>query len=99
MKTENQVQKPWGTRELLENIAPNLYRHRENGSYYGIKKIAGKIKSHALHTADRKTADGKLRTWLGGGVIESGSERSERLSSADFQSAVSRASPSTGSGP
>ena len=54
MKTENQVQKPRGTRELLENVAPNLYRHRDNGSYYGIKKIAGKIKSHALHTADRK---------------------------------------------
>ena len=66
MKTENQVQKPRGTRELLENVAPNLYRHRDNGSYYGIKKIAGKIKSHALHTADRKTADGKLRKWLDG---------------------------------
>ena len=66
MKTESQVQKPRGTRELLENVSPNLYRHRENGSYYGIKKIAGKIKSHALNTADRKTADGKLRTWLEG---------------------------------
>ena len=66
MKTESQVQKPRGTRELLENVSPNLYRHRENGSYYGIKKIAGKIKSHALNTADRKTADGKLRTWLDG---------------------------------
>lgn len=53
-----------GTYELLECVAPNLYRHRENGGYYGFKKIAGKRKSTAFKTADRKTAERKLGDWL-----------------------------------
>jgi hypothetical protein len=56
--------KKLGTRELLDNVAPNLYRHRLSGVYYGRKKIAGKIRDRALETSDRKTADGKLRAWL-----------------------------------
>jgi integrase len=56
--------KTLGTRELLDNVASNLYRHRISGVYYGRKKIAGKIKDRALETSDRKVADGKLRTWL-----------------------------------
>ncbi len=54
-----------GTRELLDRVAPNLFRHRENGSYYGMKKLAGRRVIAALETADRKTADGKLAEWLG----------------------------------
>ena len=63
MKTTN---KPGGTRELLDKIpnAPCLYRHRENNSYYGIKKIGGKIKTRALDTADRASANRKLAEWL-----------------------------------
>jgi len=54
-----------GTRELIDRVAPNLFRHRENGSYYGMKKLAGRRVIAALETADRKTADGKLADWLG----------------------------------
>ena len=54
-----------GTRELIDRVAPNLFRHRENGSYYGMKKLAGRRVITALETADRKTADGKLADWLG----------------------------------
>jgi integrase len=54
-----------GTRELLDRVAPNLFRHRENGSYYGMKKSAGRRVISALETADRKTAEGKLAAWLG----------------------------------
>ncbi len=60
----NERPKTLGTRELLDNVAPNLYRHRLTGTYYGRKKIAGKIRDRALETSDRKTADGKLRAWL-----------------------------------
>ena len=63
MKTEERPKKP-GTRELLDNVAPNLYRHRFSGVYYGRKKVAGKIKDRALETSDRRTADGKLKEWL-----------------------------------
>ena len=65
MKNSTHTGKPQGTRDLIENVAPNLFRHRENGSYYGMKKIAGRRAIHALETADRKTADGKLTEWLG----------------------------------
>ena len=50
---------------MLNRVAPNLFRHRENGSYYGMKKLAGRRVISALETADRKTADGKLAEWLG----------------------------------
>lgn len=55
-----------GTFNLLENVAPNLFRHRENLSYYGVKKIDGKRRVHALETADRKVADRKLAEWIKG---------------------------------
>ncbi len=54
-----------GTFAFLENVAPNLYRHRVNQSYWGVKKMNGRRAVHALETADRKTADGKLAEWLG----------------------------------
>jgi len=46
-------------------VAPNLFRHRENQSYWGVRKIEGRRFVHALETTDRKTADGKLAEWLG----------------------------------
>jgi len=63
MKTKSEG-KSHGTFALLENVAPNLFRHSENQSYWGVKKINGKRIVHALNTADRKTADGKLSEWL-----------------------------------
>lgn len=46
------------TRQLLVKIpnVPRLYRHKINGSHYGIKKHPGKRKEHSLTTTDRKTA-------------------------------------------
>ena len=64
MKTKTEG-KNRGTFALLENVAPNLFRHRENQSYWGVRKLDGKRFVHALETADRKTADGKLAEWLG----------------------------------
>jgi len=54
------------TRQLLDKIpnVPCLYRHSVNGTYYGIKKIAGKRKEHSLETDDRKIADRKLKAWI-----------------------------------
>jgi integrase len=49
----------------LKPVAPNLYRHSENLTYYAVKKINGKKVRHPLNTADRKTADRKLLQWLG----------------------------------
>ena len=63
MKTKSEG-KNRGTFALLENVAPNLFRHRGNQSYWGVKKMNGKRTVHALDTADRKTADGKLSEWL-----------------------------------
>jgi hypothetical protein len=34
-KSENRHR---GTFALLDNVAPNLFRHRENQSYWGVKK-------------------------------------------------------------
>ena len=64
MKTKSDG-KNRGTFALLETVAPNLFRHRENQSYWGVRKIEGHRFVHALATADRKTADGKLAEWLG----------------------------------
>ncbi len=64
MKTKSDG-KNRGTFALLETVAPNLFRHRENLSYWGVKKVEGRRFVHALETADRKTADGKLAEWLG----------------------------------
>jgi hypothetical protein len=58
------TEKPLTTRQALENVAPNLFRHKLNGNYYGIRKVAGKKKSHALGTADRGTANRELKDWL-----------------------------------
>lgn len=60
------------TSQLLRSIpnVPCLKRHEINGNYYGVKKIHGKIKSHALRSengtpiTDRKLAERKLREWL-----------------------------------
>jgi integrase len=54
------------TRQLLVKIPnyPCLYRHKTNGTYYGIKKQAGKRKEHSLDTDDRKLAERKLKTWV-----------------------------------
>jgi hypothetical protein len=54
------------TRQLLDKIpnVPCLYRHSVNGTYYGIKKKAGKRKEHSLETDDRKIADRKLKAWI-----------------------------------
>ena len=54
------------TRQLLGKIAyvPCLYRHKLNGTYYGIKKFAGKRKEHSLQTTDRKIAERKLAHWV-----------------------------------
>ena len=64
MKTAG-TSKNRGTFAFLENVAPNLFRHRENQSYWGVKKMNGRRTVHALETTDRKTADGKLAEWLG----------------------------------
>jgi hypothetical protein len=51
---------------------PCLKRHEVNGSYYAVKKIRGKIKTHALRSenvfpiTDRKIAERKLKEWLEG---------------------------------
>ncbi len=62
--SDHQKAKPRGTREQLERVAPYLYRHQVNGTYYGIKKAGKKIKSKCFETVDRRTADGKLLEWL-----------------------------------
>ncbi len=49
----------------LKLVAPNLYRHTSNLTYYAIKKVDGRKKVHCLDTADRKTADRKLVQWIG----------------------------------
>lgn len=58
--------KKTSARDFLENVAPNLYRHSGNSTYYGLKKVNGNNKTHALGTTDRKTADRLLRDWIGG---------------------------------
>jgi hypothetical protein len=54
------------TRQLLVKIPnyPCLYRHKDNGRYYGIKKYRGKRKEHSLETTDRKLAERKLKKWI-----------------------------------
>jgi integrase len=54
------------TRQLLDKIPnhPGLYRHRNSGRYYGIKKSGGKRKEHSLETSDRKSAERRLKEWL-----------------------------------
>jgi integrase len=60
------------TRELLKKIAavPCLYRHEEDGRYYGVKKHKGRILTRALKSqagesiTDRKIAERALREWI-----------------------------------
>ncbi len=54
------------TRQLLDKIPSmvGLYRHRNSGAYYGIKKLGGKRKEHSLGTTDRKIAERRLKAWL-----------------------------------
>jgi len=42
------------TRQLLAKIpnVPCLYRHKINGTYYGIKRLKGKEKDYSLNTAN-----------------------------------------------
>src|ERR1035441_9542133 len=42
---------------------PGLYRQAVNGTYYAIKKIAGKRKEHSLETSDRKLAERRFKDW------------------------------------
>jgi integrase len=53
------------TRQLLGKIpnVPGLYRHSVNGTYYAMKKIAGKRKEHSLETTDRKLAERRFKDW------------------------------------
>ena len=55
-----------GTFALLKNVSQNLARHRENGTYYGVKKIDGKRRIHSLETTDGKVAERKLAEWIKG---------------------------------
>jgi len=68
----NTAQRPTkkGTRSKLERVAEHLYRHKVNGTYYGIITVAGKLKVKAIRmsedlapTTDRVTANRVLRTW------------------------------------
>jgi hypothetical protein len=54
------------TRQQLVKVAQVtcLYRHSLSGRYYGIKKVSGKRKEHALATAGRKLAERRLRKWI-----------------------------------
>jgi integrase len=54
------------TRQLLAKIpnVPCLYRHKINGTYYGVKKASCKRKEHSLATADRKLAERRLKAWI-----------------------------------
>lgn len=54
------------TRQLLGKIKnfPGLFRHTVNGTYYAIKKIAGKRKEHSLGTTDRKLAERRFKDWV-----------------------------------
>ncbi len=54
------------TRQNLAKIpnVPNLYRHKLNGTYYGIRKLGDKRKEHSLQTTDRKIAERKLAEWI-----------------------------------
>jgi hypothetical protein len=60
------------TSQLPRSIpnVPCLKRHEIKGNYYAVKKIRGKIKTHALRSeshiaiTDRKLAERKLREWL-----------------------------------
>lgn len=54
------------TRQQLEKIPnfPCLYRHKLNGTYYAVKKHAGKKKDRSLQTTDRKIAERTLAEWI-----------------------------------
>lgn len=57
---------PKSTRQQLEKIpnVPGLYRHRDRGTYYAIKKVLGKRKEHSLGTTDRKLAERRMKEWI-----------------------------------
>jgi len=65
MKNQPAPAKSRALTDLLENVAANLYRHRETHGYWGVKKISGKRMFQNLETKDRITANGKLLAWLG----------------------------------
>jgi hypothetical protein len=43
---------------------PCLFRHKTNGTYYGIKTRGGKSKEHPPDTVDGKLAERKLKEWI-----------------------------------
>ena len=53
-----------GTRELLDDVAPNLFRHRKAALLRDGRSRREDQVIAALETADRKDADGKSRDWL-----------------------------------
>jgi hypothetical protein len=59
-------QNPKSTRQLLAKIpnVPCLYRHKLNGTYYGVKKTERKRKEHSPGTTDRKLAERRLKRWI-----------------------------------
>ena len=64
--SEEQPKTRRSTYQLLGKIPnfPGLYRHTINGTYYGVKKIAGKRKEHSLDTEDRKIAERRFKEWV-----------------------------------
>ena len=54
------------TRQQLVKVpqVPCLYRHSLSRAYYGIKKVDGKRKEHALSTTDRQLAERRLKAWI-----------------------------------
>ena len=54
------------TRQLLAKIpnVPCLYRHKLNGTYYGVKKAGRKRKEHSLGTTDGKLGERILKKWI-----------------------------------
>jgi hypothetical protein len=81
------------TKDLLEKIPnfPSLYRHSVNGTYYGIKELSGKKKTHSLDTTDRKFVERRLLN-LGGSTVGRASpcffRKSVRRSFTEIQTSV-----------
>ena len=66
MNEEPTPKKKSTSQHLKKTNIPCLQRHDVSGAYYGVKKVAGKIKTKSFETADRKTAERKLKDWING---------------------------------
>ena len=97
MKNQPAPAKSRALTDLLENVAANLYRHRETGVYWGVKKTTGKRSFHVLETTVRKVADGRLRDWLGelGKIDRSQSDMTLEMLLRDYEKARSGIKHST----